>query len=149
MIRKATESDAEAFCNIIRTSIIELCGPDHQGNKETLEDWLENKTVENCKAWIINENSNSFIAEKNGNIVGVCHIGHNGHLFLCYVLPSVKGLGIGGALLSVAERSVVNLDSKLIFLESTVTARGFYKHHGYIEKDKDNNDLNFSKLILP
>lgn len=148
MIRKAEARDAEAFCNVIRTSIIELCGLDHKGNKDILDEWLENKTVENCKNWIIDEYSNSFIAEKDGNIVGVSHIGFNGHLFLCYVLPCVKGLGIGGKLLSAAENSVTDLGPISISLQSTITAKGFYEYYGYIENAELKNSLEYCKPIM-
>ncbi len=149
MIRRAEARDAEGFCNVIRTSIIKLCKLDHHGNKEELEEWLENKTVENCKKWILNEDSNTFVAEKNGKIVGVCHIGHSGHLFLCYVLPDVKGLGIGGELLSAAESSVTHLGIKSLSLESTVTAKGFYEHRDYVANGKTKDCLKYVKTIKP
>jgi GNAT superfamily N-acetyltransferase len=136
VVRNAEARDAEEFCNVIRTSIIELCDLDHHGKKEQLEEWLDNKTVENCKKWILSEDSNTFVAEKNGKIVGACHIGHSGHLFLCYVLPEVKGLGVGGQLLLAAEKSVIVLGLKSLSLESTVTAKGFYEHRGYVPNGK-------------
>ncbi|GAB0152087.1 hypothetical protein [Marinobacterium sp. BA1] len=43
MIRKAEARDAEEFCNVIRTSIIELCALDHHGRKGELEAWLNKK----------------------------------------------------------------------------------------------------------
>lgn len=149
MIRSAEAKDAEGFCNVIRTSIIELCDLDHHGNKEELEEWLENKTIENCKKWILNEDSNTYVAEKSGKIVGACHIGHSGQLFLCYVLPDVKGLGIGGDFLSAAESSVAQLGLKLISLESTVTAKKFYEHRGYVESTNTKKCLKYSKSVEP
>lgn len=147
MIRKAEARDAEGFCNVIRTSIIELCALDHHGRKRELEEWLYNKTTENCNKWILNEGSNTFVAEKNGKIVGVSHIGHNGHLFLCYVIPEVKGLGIGGQLLSESENSVTCLGIQSFSLESTITAKGFYEHYGYIPNSKTKNCLEYTKSI--
>jgi N-acetylglutamate synthase-like GNAT family acetyltransferase len=149
VVRIAVARYAEEFCNVIRTSFIELCDLDHHGKKEQLEVCLDNKTVENCKKWILSEDSNTFVAEKNGKIVGACHIGHSGHLFLCYVLPEVKGLGVGSQLLSAAENSVIDLGLKLLSLESTVTAKGFYEHHGYVPNGKTKNCLKYAKSIKP
>lgn len=147
MIRKAEGTDSEDFCRIVRTSIIELCGLDHQGDSARLEEWLENKTVENCERWIIDKDSNSFVAENDGEIVGVSHIGHNGHLYLCYVLPDVKGLGFGGQLLVAAEKSVSMLGLNKLTLESTITAQLFYEHYGYKHVGKTDNCLMYAKSI--
>lgn len=131
MIRKAESKDAESFCHVIRTSIIELCHQDHQEDDHRLSQWLESKTVDNCKAWIEDTNSHSFVAVQENCIVGVSHIGHNGHLFLLYVLPYVKGKGIGSKLLKAAEQSVKDLSLNQLTLESTITSQKFYEYHGY------------------
>ena len=149
MIRQAEVSDAREFCNVVRTSIIELCELDHRGVESCLAEWLENKTVEYCEVWINDENSNSFVSLVNGKVVGVSHIGHNGHLFLCYILPSVKGSGLGGQLLLVAEDSVKNIGLSELTLESTVTAKGFYEHHGYQCCGATANCLKYAKSIKP
>ena len=85
------QSDSLEFCNVIRNSIAKLCLLDHKKDKLILDEWLKNKTVENCAKWINDENSTSLVAEINKNICGVAHIGHDGTLFLCYLLPEVKG----------------------------------------------------------
>ena len=149
MIRKAEPKDAEGFCEVVRTSIIELCELDHLNDELHLADWLENKTVSNCSAWIRDSNSNSFVAEENGKIVGVSHIGNDGHLYLCYLLPSVKGKGIGAKLLIAAENSVNNLGLTQLTLESTLTAKGFYEHFGYKGYGVSGNCLKYIKSIKP
>ena len=146
MIRKAQIKDAQEFCNVLRTSIIELCKIDHKDNKNELDEWLSNKTVENCKKMILNKSTNTFVAEKNGKVVGVSHMGHNGYLYLCYLIPEVKGQGIGGKLLSVSEESVMHFDFKVFTLESTITSKDFYEHYGYISNDKTENCLLYSKV---
>ncbi len=147
MIRTADVEDAEEFCSVIRSSIIELCKLDHQNNKKVLDDWLQNKTVKNCQEWITSNNSNSFVAELNAKIVGVAVMGHNGHLYLCYVLPEVKGKGIGRQLLQAAEHSVLHLDLPALSLESTITAKGFYEHYGYRQVGKTEHCLKYTKAI--
>jgi len=149
VIRKAESSDAKEFCDVVRTSITKLCELDHQGNEFRLAEWLGNKTVENCEAWIIDDESNSFVALNNGKVVGVSHISHNGHLYLCYILPCVKGTGLGLQLLMAAEHSVQTFGLSQLTLESTVTAKGFYEHYGYQCDGTTKNCLKYAKSIKP
>ena len=53
MIRKATINDAKEFCQVLCISITELCKKDYENNDKILEKWLSNKTIENCKKWIL------------------------------------------------------------------------------------------------
>ncbi len=135
MIRKATINDAKEFCQVLRISIIELCKKDYGNNDIILEKWLSNKTIENCKKWILDNNTNTFVVEYHNKIVGVSQIGHNGFLYLCYLLPEVKGMGFGKKLLEESEKSISDYDFEFYSLESTITSKGFYEHFGYREKD--------------
>jgi GNAT superfamily N-acetyltransferase len=146
LIREATAEDAEQFCDVLRTSITELCYLDHRGDKKLLDEWLENKTVQNCKEWIVNPGTNAFVAETNGKIVGVSTIGHDGFVFLCYVIPKFKGQGVGGQLLKSAEASVLKMGVHSFKLESTITAKEFYEHHGYLKVGKSTNCLEYEKI---
>lgn len=149
MIRPAKEIDAEQICSVLRISITELCYLDHRGDSEELQEWLANKTVQNCKAWVGNERNNAFVAESNGKIVGVSSISHDGYVFLCYVLPEVKGQGYGGQLLKTAEASILKMGVGSFSLESTITAQGFYEHHGYTKVSASESELKYAKVIKP
>ena len=131
MIRVARDEDAEDFCSIIRRSIIELCFLDHAGDNVKLEHWLSNKNVENCRQWIQNENTCSLVAELEGQLCGIAQMGADGHLYLLYLLPEVKGKGVGKALLQAAEQFALERGHTRLTLESTLTARDFYTHSGY------------------
>ena len=147
VIRKAELKDAEQFCKVIHTSIIELCELDHKNDKIMLNRWLENKTLENCQKWIQDKTSTSLVFEKNNKVMGVAHIGHNGHLFLCYVLPEAKGQKMGHKLLIAAEKSITSLGVRLLTLESTLTAKFFYEDHGYKFVGKDSACLKYIKSV--
>ena len=149
MIREAKITDAQQICNVLRRSITELCELDHRGGKKELDEWLENKTVQNCESWLKNERTNFFIAESNGRIVGVSSINHDGYIGLCYVLPEVKGHGLGAKLLNAAEASVSNLDVQSFKLESTITAKGFYEHLGYIHTGGSQDRPEYEKATKP
>lgn len=145
MIRKAKIEDAEHVCRVLRTSIIELCALDHKGNQDELDNWLANKTIQNCAEWIANSKLNFFVAEQNGKIVGVSSISNTGYLGLCYVLPSVLGKGVGRQLLEAAEASIFEKGVDVVSLESTITARGFYEHCGYMKVSDTDEGLEYEK----
>jgi N-acetylglutamate synthase-like GNAT family acetyltransferase len=147
LIRKAETKDSDEFCSVIRTSITELCRHDYMGDVKLLGEWLENKTVENCKKWIRSKSSTSLVAEKNNKVVGVADISHEGHLLLCYLIPEVKGQGIGHRLLMAAEESVIKKGVKTLTLESTLTARKFYESHGYKHVGHTSKCLKYVKII--
>lgn len=149
LIREAEVADAHQVCDVLRTSIIELCEQDHRGNQKELDDWLENKTVQNCEVWIKNERTNLFVAESNGRVVGVSSINHDGNIGLCYILPEVKGQGLGGQLLEAAEKSVLGLGIRSFSLESTITAKGFYEYFGYTKTSSMENCLEYEKPSKP
>jgi N-acetylglutamate synthase-like GNAT family acetyltransferase len=149
LIRKAETKDSEEFCNVILTSITELCRQDHKDDVKLLSEWLENKTVENCKKWISSERSTSLVAVRNTKVIGVAQMSHDGHLLLCYLLPEVKGQGVGHKLLVAAEESVIKKGIKSLTLESTLTARKFYECHGYKHVGSTFRCLQYAKTINP
>ncbi|MDP2642941.1 MAG: GNAT family N-acetyltransferase [Candidatus Peregrinibacteria bacterium] len=55
----------------------------------------------------------------------------DGELSGLYVHKDYVGKGIGKHLLKLAENSIEKLGCKQIILQSTVTAKDFYKKHGY------------------
>ncbi len=131
MIQPAQPEQAAEICAVIRRSIAELCVEDHGNDPDKLASWLENKTVENCQRWLFNSRSRAFVAIRNGQLVGVIHLDKNGYLYLCYVLASVIGLGVGRQLLQAAEAQARQWGLTEITLESTATAWTFYKSQGY------------------
>ena len=147
LIRKAQSLDAEDFCNVLRASITHLCKLDHRDDPKELDSWLENKTVENCAQWIASATSNTFVAEQDGKVVGVAGIGHNGYLYLLYVLPEIKGKGVGQQLLLAAEESVSDIGLDVLRLESTLTARSFYEHCGYHPVSSETDGLMYQKQL--
>ena len=56
----------------------------------------------------------------------------SGKLALCYLLPEVKGKGVGKAILRSLEDAATTHGITTIVLSSSITAESFYLHHGYI-----------------
>jgi len=131
MIQEAVVAQAADICSVMHASIIQLCAQDHDNDQSKIDAWLESKTEDNCLEWITDSNSTVLVALDVDAVVGVAHIGNNGHLILCYLLPRVKGAGVGKMLLAAVEIQASDLGLNAVTLESTLTARGFYEHHGY------------------
>jgi hypothetical protein len=51
-VRLAGPEDAAEACRVIRRSIEDLCGADHDANPSFLEYWPANKTPGQMRAWI-------------------------------------------------------------------------------------------------
>lgn len=130
-IRRARISDAEEACTVLRRSIAELCGLDHRGDAVMLGKWLSNKTVENLRRWIAD--SHFVIAEQDGRVLGCAAMNGVGRIMLNYVAPEARFRGVSKALVRELERIATDLGLEECRLESTQTARRFYRALGYVE----------------
>lgn len=132
-IRNAMSSDAEVASQIIRDSITQLCGLDHQNKDEILKPWLENKTPETLKKWIEGNPDGYFICEKAGRPVALGAITPDGQILLNYVSPGERFQGISKKILNAMEQSALSRGLKVTRLVSTMTAHKFYQSQGYID----------------
>jgi GNAT superfamily N-acetyltransferase len=129
--RKASDSDANAICEVVRRSIAECCAADHRNDPLTLSAWLQNKTPENAAAWFQADRSIAEVAFKGDHLVGFALAAGN-ELALCYVLPEVLYQGVGKALLAAIESRAMLQGIRTLRLESTRTAQSFYTRNGYV-----------------
>jgi GNAT superfamily N-acetyltransferase len=132
-IRLATPEDAEAACNVLRRSIVELCQLDHRGDQGVIEHWLSNKTAENVRAWISAANNIVLVAVDDEAILGVAAMTRSGCVTLNYVRPESRFEGVSKALLTSLEREARMLGLSALTLSSTKTAERFYRAAGFVE----------------
>lgn len=130
-IRTAQASDADAACEVLRRSIIEICTEDHRGEKKLLSAWLANKTPKNLREWIGMRGNYTLVAESDGAVVGIASMYETGHVTLCYLLPEVRFTGVGKALLAGVEARARDLGLNELDLHSTRTAYDFYRRNGF------------------
>jgi N-acetylglutamate synthase-like GNAT family acetyltransferase len=130
-IREASVEDAEEACRILKRSITELCYLDHQNDPDILGSWLANKTAQNVRRWI--NRSHLFVATEDDAVVGVGALNDSGEITLNYVSPDVRFRGVSKALIARLEAQALELGLKRVKLESTATARRFYRSLGYEE----------------
>ncbi|HET6402298.1 MAG TPA: GNAT family N-acetyltransferase [Candidatus Kapabacteria bacterium] len=133
LIRQALPEDAEAIAALLIRSIRELCGPDYDNDERILSAWCANKTPENMRRGIENPNNYWIVAIDDEVIAGTALMTSSGEIHLCYLLPEYVGRGIGTAMLNNLLHNARVLGLRKVTLESTRTARAFYKRNGFIE----------------
>ena len=135
LVRAAQHADAAAACQVLRRSITELCHADHGGDSAILEKWLANKTPESVAGWIADADNRVFVAERQGEILGVAAINVRGEILLNYVSPDARLRGVSKVLLQQMEATARELGNATCTLTSTATARRFYLSAGYVERE--------------
>jgi GNAT superfamily N-acetyltransferase len=132
-IRDAVPDDASAACEVMRRCITELCIADHDNDPVVLGRWLNNKTLEIFRSWIRPGNS-VLVATDIDDILAVGCVTNDGEITLNYVSPDARFRGVSTALLVALERRAIEHGSEICRLESTETARRFYRDRGYSEE---------------
>jgi len=137
LIRRAVPSDAEAIHRAHMTSIQEVCAKDY--SPEEIRAWGhrpfdEKKRLSAIKSDLV------LVVEKSGSIEGYGHIRvlekegvRLAHLFGLYLTPNIIGQNLGHALVDVMIEEAKAQKVKAVSLESTITAREFYRKMGFSE----------------
>ena len=132
-IRDARREDAAEACAVIRRSILELCILDHRNDPGILQRWLANKTPERVAAWMCQPDHPVLVVVEAGAIVAVGAVRDSGEITLNYVSPDGRFRGFSRALLAELESRARQFGAETCTLNSTETARRFYRSSGYIE----------------
>jgi len=133
VVRPAKTEDATHACNVLRRSIVECCQEDHQGESEALDAWLHNKTTGDVRSWIQSPDLFSWAAVVEAKIVGFSMSSRSGNVLLCYLVPEVRHMGVGKAMLKAIGEQAKADGINALHLESTKTARSFYLRNGFVE----------------
>ena len=129
--RVATAADAHRALEVVRQSITQLCGADHQHDGPTLERWLRNKTPEHFNGWCADPDNRLLVAELDSAIAGVAELRRSGEICLFYVRPDCVRVGVGRALLLALEAHARAWQITALKLDSTLSARPFYERYGF------------------
>ncbi|MBI2102190.1 GNAT family N-acetyltransferase [Candidatus Woesearchaeota archaeon] len=89
-----------------------------------------------------------FVAVDNGKIVGYGDFKKEGELAGLYVHKEYQGKGAGYLLLKKLEESAKQKGIKKFYMYSTITAKDFYKMHGYRIVRKTKFSIKNQKLIV-
>ncbi len=132
-IRRATQSDAAAMCQVVIASITDLCTDDHHNDPHLLGLWLANKTPEVVAGWIANAANINLVAVDQQPVIAAGCVTSTGVIVLNYVAPTHRFRGVSSAMLGRLEGIARQLGHVVCSLESTSTAHSFYSHHGYTD----------------
>jgi GNAT superfamily N-acetyltransferase len=130
-IRDAAPDDAEAACDVLRRSILQLCAADHRNDAAILGRWLNNKTPDIVAGWAKQPGNSLLIAVEGDVVLGVGSVTDAGEITLNYVTPDARFRGVSRALLGALEVRAAERGNKSCTLTSTETAHRFYQSSGY------------------
>ena len=117
---------------VLTRSITELCGADHRNDAAIIAGWTANKTPEGVGRMLANPDMLMLVAEQ-GEIVAVGAIDRAGAVRLNYVSPDHRFTGASKALLAAMEQELRERGVGVATLESTATARRFYRAAGWVD----------------
>lgn len=140
-VRPARPEEAAAIAALLRRSIRDLCAADHQGDTARLDAWLANKTPESVARWLGDPEQRLVVAEIDGRLAGVGAARRHGDVLLNYVSPDFTRRGVSSAILAALEGWMRASGSSESRLETTETARAFYRARGYRPDAGDGNRL--------
>ncbi len=132
-IRDATPEDADAACDVLRKSILQLCAADHRNDPAILARWLGNKTPEIVASWIGQPGNSLLVAVEGGVILGVGPVTDAGEITLNYVAPDWRFRGVSRSMLAALETRAKQRGNGRCSLVSTETAHRFYRSGGYTD----------------
>jgi GNAT superfamily N-acetyltransferase len=132
LVRPARAADAAAMSDVLTASITELCAADHGNDPGAIAAWTANKTPHGVGAMLASPDTQAYVAERQGGIVGVGAISRTGMVTLNYVSPEARYTGVSKALFSRLESELLTLGHREGRLEATATAIEFYRRAGWI-----------------
>ena len=133
-LRTAEPGDAEKICTTWIRSIREVCAPAYGNREEIIDFWCAGKTPEQIRQMIESPDISMVVAvSPSHEIVGLgAYHRSNSEILALYLAPEACGSGIGRKVLQLLEKEAESLGAKSITLGSTLNARAFYEHCGYL-----------------
>ncbi len=126
-IRRARDTDYAEIARLRRQTIRSVNSKDYP--EDVIHSWSAKagarsfrESADTCKRWV---------ALEKEKIVGFCEHSFECELSRIYVHKDALRKGVGSRLLGVAEASLQKQGCKVVILESTITAKEFYKKNGY------------------
>lgn len=128
IIRKFELRDAEQIARLFHDTIRIVNLGDY--TQEQVEAWAPDDI--HFRNWADKCSSRcTFVAEKDGRIVGYGELEANGHLDHLYVHHEHQRQGAAGTLYAALESEARRLGIARIFTEASITARPFFERMGY------------------
>lgn len=126
---KAWNRDCDVY-PLIDSSVRELCKVDHGDDEPTIKKWV----ADGIKSFL--NADYKWYAVDDFIMLGVCAMEKDGRIVTNYVAPAGVGLGVGEFMMDAMERTARFMVPHAVLevkLDSTATARHFYRRRGYKE----------------
>jgi GNAT superfamily N-acetyltransferase len=137
-IRAATRDDAARIHEIHAASIVTLCAADY--TPDQIASWTRFRSVENYRAALESGETN-WVAVLSDDTVVAYATYVPGELTALFVDPAHARRGAGRLLLRTAEAHARAAGLTSLTLQSTLTSRAFYEHHGYAARHPESYTL--------
>lgn len=147
VILPAKAKHAPQMLELRRASITELCFADHGDEIETLNEWRDNKTLDNMLALIDDVETDTIVAELDGQMAGLGLVNQQGRVLWNYVDPKFRFKGISKALMAAMENYIRACGFEQATLESSKTAFEFYKSCGWTTVETDGDEIEMIKIL--
>lgn len=127
-IRRFRDSDTEALIALFKRSVLEL-GP-KKYSVEAVREWAGGeKDVDRWREEM--QQSETFVAEDAGTILGWIEFENDGHLDMLYCLPEAAGTGVAQQLYDVALERAREMKITRFFAEVSRFSESFFLKNGW------------------
>lgn len=137
-LRPFQDEDAQAPADMQRGTVQHVNARDYA--PEIIEHWVSGINAQHYRA-SAKEFSRTVAARPDGTIIGFgdCHTGKS--TLGIYVHKDYQGQGVGATLMNHLLDKLYAAGCTVIELDSTLTARTFYEHHGFEVIEEKNHDM--------
>ncbi|KPA90504.1 acetyltransferase [Pseudomonas asplenii] len=135
-IRPAVAADAGIISRILLRSIRIGCSLDHRNEPARVEAWTRSRSIGHVRPWLADPRLYLNLAHLRGKPAGVGMARDDGRILLCYVQPEWFRRGVGRALVAGLEAWLATTGHGTAWLNSTLTAEGFYRQLGYRQTER-------------
>ena len=142
-IRKFRASDAVAVAKMHRDTVRNINSKDYP--PEQIAVWSGRSTARRMKK---TKKTYRYVALEDKKIIGFGDFKQDGELAGLYIHKDYIGRGIGTSLLKKLEDEAKKYGIKELHLMSTITARNFYKKHGYSIVKKTTHKIKNQELVV-
>lgn len=143
-VRKAKINDAKGIVEVHYDAVHNTASADYPAN--VLNAWHGGVTeprIEKIRKVIQGSDEEIFVCEHDGKIIGFSSIVPEfNELRAVYVCHEHGKKGVGAKLLNCLEDRANELNLKKLQLHSSITAKSFYRKHGFIEHSEGVHTLN-------
>lgn len=133
-LRPALPGDTAILAAIAQAAIFELAAEDY--DEDQLEAWAAGFDDEEELAARLADRL-TLVATRSNEVVGFVAVADNKLIDLLYVHPSVAGEGVAALLCDAAEKLVGARGAKVLSVDASDTALGFFQKRGYVPKQRN------------